>query len=352
VRSQSFDNSIEETTAMGQRANLVIMNQDGYDLYYNHWCANTLPRDFFWGPEHAVSFIEAQTKVDHTGWLNDIWAEGGAVVDREKRLLLLFGGEDELYDIPRRRILLKLMQRVWGDWELRWANEGIADIAEYAGVSKEVVLSGKNDDLAGGGLTSPEEMRWIDSIISIAFADGKTLIFPQYGDIEGVLLYGPKLLENCDRSIGYTEFRVGDWTQNFPSSGFHLDAATKQIDIWHAEPLPTIVERMKKVWNGWEIREHYDQYEVQLEKLCGRLHFQTVDRKKILEEITASLLRAPANPVNAMSSLVKRLQEDGKEVEVSAYALMHEDVHLPEDIRRSIVEYASQGLESEGDGHE
>lgn len=27
---------------MGQRANLVIVKQDSYDLYFNHWCANTL----------------------------------------------------------------------------------------------------------------------------------------------------------------------------------------------------------------------------------------------------------------------------------------------------------------------
>lgn len=57
---------------MGQRANLVIIKQDGYDLHYSHWCANTLPQDLFWGPQHAIAFIEAQPKVDETGWLDDI----------------------------------------------------------------------------------------------------------------------------------------------------------------------------------------------------------------------------------------------------------------------------------------
>jgi hypothetical protein len=63
---------------MGQRANLVIVRPDGYELFYSHWCANTLPRDLFWGPEHAERFIRMQRPAGHDEWLDTIWAEGGA----------------------------------------------------------------------------------------------------------------------------------------------------------------------------------------------------------------------------------------------------------------------------------
>ncbi|MBC8059818.1 MAG: hypothetical protein H7Y18_04050 [Clostridiaceae bacterium] len=79
-------------------------------MYYSHWCANTLPRDIFWGPKHAINFIEIQVKTDFEDWwLDDIWAEGGVIVDIEKKILLMYGGEDILFDIPLRKIYLKLL---------------------------------------------------------------------------------------------------------------------------------------------------------------------------------------------------------------------------------------------------
>ncbi|TDF95466.1 hypothetical protein [Paenibacillus piri] len=333
---------------MGQRANLVIVHQDGYDLYYNHWCANTLPRELFWGPQHAISFVEAQSKIDETDWLDDIWAEGGVVIDAEKKLLLFFGGEEELWSIPYRRIFLRLMQKVWGDWELLWANEGIVDIAGYVGVSREVVLTRQDDDLAEISLAPPEEKDLVDTIVTITFDDEKTLIFPLYGGIEGFLLHGPKLLQSCNRSFGYKEFHIGDWTKDFPSSGVHLDFNNKQMDIWHADTFSNIIQRMKELWPDWEILEHNDQYEVQIQKTSGRLHFQDIDPNEILVEITSSLLRAPINPLDTLSSLVKKLQQDGKEVCVSEYALMHGDINLPEKIRQNIIQYAISALEIDG----
>ncbi|MFB7814190.1 hypothetical protein ACFC0X_08340 [Paenibacillus chitinolyticus] len=98
---------------------------------------------------------------------------------------------------------------------------------------------------------------------------------------------------------------------------------------------------------NWEVREHNDRYEVQIEKTEGRLHFQEIDRNKIVVEITSSLLRAPVNPVDTLSSLVNKLQQDGKEVSVSEYAFMHGNIDLPEKIRESII-HSISALENYG----
>ena len=52
---------------MGQRANLILVEGRKYQLFYSHWCANTLPRDLFWGPGHAAAFIRIQHAVDDSG---------------------------------------------------------------------------------------------------------------------------------------------------------------------------------------------------------------------------------------------------------------------------------------------
>jgi len=104
---------------MGQRANFAIGNASSYKLFYNHWCANTLPFELFWGPEHAHDFISRQKVVDNdTGWLDTIWAEGGAVLDLSTKTLLLYGGEDLLYDVPLRRAFLKLLKTSWSGWTI------------------------------------------------------------------------------------------------------------------------------------------------------------------------------------------------------------------------------------------
>lgn len=69
---------------MGQRANLILVEAGKYQLFYSHWCANTLPRDLFWGPDHAQAFIRIQRPVGDSGWLDDVWAEGGAILDIDR----------------------------------------------------------------------------------------------------------------------------------------------------------------------------------------------------------------------------------------------------------------------------
>lgn len=49
---------------MGMRGNLVWVHDEGYDLYYCHWCASTLPETLFWGPRFAEIFIKDQKPAD------------------------------------------------------------------------------------------------------------------------------------------------------------------------------------------------------------------------------------------------------------------------------------------------
>lgn len=106
---------------MGQRANLVIVRRGDWRLYYDHWCANRLDIELFWGPRLAAELIEQRAPLDdRQGWLDEVWCEGAAVLDEDRQVLLWFGGEDVLYDIPLRRAFLELMRCQWPGWEVRW----------------------------------------------------------------------------------------------------------------------------------------------------------------------------------------------------------------------------------------
>ncbi len=173
---------------MGQRANLLIVRNQSYELYYSHWCAYTLPVSLFWGEQYAIRFIELQKQVDESGWLDDKWAEGGAVLDLERRVLLFYGGEDILYDVPLRNGLLRLMKNNWPGWEIRWAHEGIADLAAYVGYPAEKVLAVREASRHEASLAPPEEKKWVDLVASVAFSEQELLIFPLEGELEDFLM--------------------------------------------------------------------------------------------------------------------------------------------------------------------
>ena len=173
---------------MGQRANLLIVRNQSYTLYYSHWCAYTLPVSLFWGEQYAIRFIELQKQVDETGWLDDKWAEGGAVLDLERRVLLFYGGSDILYDVPLRNVLLGLMKNNWPGWEIRWAHEGIADLAAYVGYPTDKVLSVREASRHEASLAPPEEKKWVDLVASVAFSEQELLIFPLEGELEDFLM--------------------------------------------------------------------------------------------------------------------------------------------------------------------
>jgi hypothetical protein len=80
---------------MGQRANFVVVEPAGYELFYSHWGANTVDRDVFFGPETTLEYFRRQRVVQPPhGWLDEVWAEGGALLDCARYTLLYFGGED------------------------------------------------------------------------------------------------------------------------------------------------------------------------------------------------------------------------------------------------------------------
>lgn len=127
---------------MGHRANLAIVTPDGYDLFFDRWCAPTFPYELCEGPSHAMEFIQRKKQVDPVnGWLDTIWAEGGVVIDPIKKRLLFYSDDLDCCANDR-RVLFRRVQNAWEGWVIRWADNGIIDMAEYLGVAQEVVIAG------------------------------------------------------------------------------------------------------------------------------------------------------------------------------------------------------------------
>ncbi|MNB75447.1 hypothetical protein D3C75_220910 [compost metagenome] len=309
-------------------------------MYYSHWCANTLPTDLFWGEQYALKFIEMQTKVDESGWLDDVWAEGGAVLDLDHKKLLFYGGEDILYDIPLRNLFLKLMRKTWYGWDIQWAYEGIADLAAYVGYPKEKVLTGFDDDLKDASLAPPEERDWVNTVASVKFSQNDLLLFPLYGGIDVYLMYGSDLIDKIDKSYGYKNISLDEWSADFPVGGFHIDIPARRLEFWHANDIPNISYELQSKWSGWEVIDYYNNYEAHCRSTAGLLQFQNVNQDQLLEALKASLLKESSNPLDAVAYFVKKEADAGRKVEINPHALRYDRYELPKNVREEILEYA------------
>lgn len=240
---------------MGQRANLLIVEAGRRTLYYDHWCANRLDEELFWGPEEALHFIrQLESSSSEDEWLDERWCEGAAVVDVDRHILLFFGGEDILYDARERRVLLDLLRRQWDGWEVRWAPEGIMSIADYFDLPRS--------QFAAEGMPVPSPF--------IARASGGLLVTELQ---HGVLRLGRAEGRHPSLELGPAALDGVRWHREaafdyFPRGGIHLDRDARRLMTWWAADSSDTRNRLAAGWQGWTVDWHFDDYDPHL-ALCG-----------------------------------------------------------------------------------
>lgn len=323
---------------MGQRANLVLVDDSGYTLYYCHWCANTLEEDLFWGPEFAIPFVSKQRLVGDNGWLDDIWAEGGAIIDRTRHSLLLYGGEDLLYDIPLRRLYLELLQEVWQGWSVRWAYNGILDIANYVQLPHERVLSKKENRTQDVSLPPPREKARTKSVGSIVFEDSTLRLFPLTGSARWYLGAGPVLVEVARNSSGLDYVPLDEWQAAFPQSGFHIDLVEKQLIFWAANETG-IAEHVIPAWPNWQVRWLNDGYEAQLERTREKLILPMRSIDEMLTALGAILVRESHHHHGTSAlEVANLLKMEGHNIKINPNALRDDPQEVPYTTKREIFD--------------
>jgi hypothetical protein len=331
---------------VGQRANLILVEHGRQVVYYTHWRANTLPRDLFWGPRYALGFCRAQRLIEDGTLLDEVWAEGGAVLDFDHHALLLFGGEDLRYEMPLQRTYLRLARHVWDGWDVQWAHEGVAQVADYLGRPRAEVLNPQEPLRAAPDLSPPEEKSWVSAVGTVRFEDGRLRAYPIGFDSHEFLYAGPRLLESAAAAGGLERFSFAEWTSGFPNDGFHVDVARRTVGFWTGPDAPGAAARVAAAWPDWTVTWHRDRYEFHLAAAGPALTVPTPGENEVLSRLREMLLveNGKTGPEMLLDT-VQRLEAGRFEVSnVNEHALRDARLSLPREERERLVDAAIEAV--------
>lgn len=287
---------------MGQRANFVICRNKDWQLYYDHWCANRLDIELFWGASNAAAFIEQRKPLENRNdWLNEVWCEGGAVLDYDNKRLLWFGGEDILYDIPLRRAFLALMLSQWSGWKVQWASGDIAEIGAYLDfpVEKFLVKSEPDDSEA---LKLNTEYPEDNNILLTVREQNRVTATQICGDNESLEL-GASQLEHI---LSYPRTTALEWVGEMPQGGIHLDVDNLTLHYWFAWPISDLERRIARKWPTWQCTNLESYFEKQL-ALADTVNIQLPERttfelqQSIIDHFRLICQRPASNPAKELA---------------------------------------------------
>ncbi|WP_067813189.1 hypothetical protein [Actinomadura kijaniata] len=299
---------------MGDRANYVVMRDGSWELYYSHWGAVGLHLDLLPGPDAATAFVTAQRRVGPDEWLDDVWGEGGAVIDHDRKVLLFYFLEFEGY--AARAAVLEVLRRTWSGWEVRWAHDGQGDLVSYVGRDPASVHAHDPGDLEppepfdpGGG--------WPCCAVTVG---GRS--YALANDPSDLLEHGPDLVGMLPKEAETDRFPL-------PESGIHFDVDERSVGVWAVLPLSGALRRAAARWPEWRWTLWEDRYEEQVSR--AGVTFPAPDMAEEYAALRERLVRhRDSDRVSVAHEMMRKLAEDGGNPTPSPYLFEHQEVHAPD----------------------
>lgn len=331
---------------MGARANYVLIEGGAISIYYSHWGAMSVPAVVIDGPDATIAYIRELGP--HAGLMEDNWAEGGILLDVDRRELLFFGGANIAFSPPLQRIFLRIMRHVWQGWSVVWAGREIFDIASYPGVADFLEIDPASligyhepetdQPYSEAKIFNPHENPWVYTVITVTWEDGQVGDYTFDSALDGYLLFGPNLLDilserepdalPCEESSG--EIVYYDAPDQGPREGAHINTGTRAIWVMHDAPLYSAnPDHIKQIWPGWSVNEHYEGLGRQV-ALSGRNPaLVAAPYDQVERELIGDLMHGHSDDDDSISRLIAQALADDSSGQSSLDNELAHPTHLP-----------------------
>ncbi|QLY29348.1 hypothetical protein H0264_29345 [Nocardia huaxiensis] len=330
---------------MGHRANFVLIDESGPRLFYSHWAANTVYSVVVAGPAAATRFAMVQRPCDiRTEWLDDVWCEGGAVIDHTTRTLTYFG-DGLAFELPTKQVFADLLPSMWPGWTVRWAYDGIGDLAAAAGFERDMVRKPDDDERAlPAQLTADLD----DAHLLTVRTTHVLTVFPLPYFLH-TAWQGPALLDHLPPG-GTPRLAL----TGLPCSGLHVDIPARTAGVWLRDNSSGLVPALPTLWPDWRVEFWEDRYGNHLARCGGAVTIPPQPpRTAVLDDLIAHLQRRLGdNPVPRMLDLMHTHADEsrGGSIQINPWVTEHH----PEDptaAEWAAVLHAAVDLRTQLDAH-
>lgn len=250
---------------MGNRANFIVVENDDWQLYYAHWAGCRMLDALIGGPELAMRYVQSLRPCPKSEWVDPTWADGGALVDLDRRRLLFFGDE-LMVEMPERRALLTVLADLWPGYEVGWAYDGTIELAGYVGATLPKYTWDRRPNIR-----LARDRDGLCHLVSVVDAAGELRMWPLWWHLSKAWL-GPELLDMLP-GRGVKKLVLN----TIPEGGVHIDVNRKTVGAWQTADTMGIFQALAEVWSGWQTECWEDRFENQLDRCQGALRVPNVD---------------------------------------------------------------------------
>jgi hypothetical protein len=283
--------------------NAVLIEPDGsWTLRGHRWAAEGLELMLLAEPDAVIGHLRRWEERDW--WYDEIWAEGGIVVDAGRRDLTFFGGYELVRTIPMRRRYLDVLGVVWAGWRVRWAWRRTADILDPVGLAAWPAEGPARLPLEWGGTGGPPRPQLDVYCHALSVRDSAGTLRLYWGPrraVRAVLAAGPAVVTGT--GPGQPRLTWPDpatW-----GDGAHVDLRTRTLTYWSIDGM--VWPDPADAWPGWRLRFDEDRYENQVAECGGALVMPGPPLPETIEEMTsaAERLKIPSSQREFIGSALR-----------------------------------------------
>ncbi len=312
---------------MGNRANIVVVENHDWQLYYSHWAGCRMVDALIGGPEPALRYVRSLRHCSKSEWTDPLWADGGAVIDLDRRRLLFFG-EELMVEMPIRRALMTVLAELWPGFEVGWAYDGTTEIAGYVGATLREDPWDRKPTIR----LAPDRNE-LCHLVSVVDAAGELRMWPLCWHLSKAWL-GPELLHALPgRGVKKLALNM------IPEGGVHIDVKARTVGAWQTADTMGIFQALPQLWSGWQTECWEDRYEEQVARCNGSLRVPALDlaegirvaQEHIRTRVFQSFADSPAGHIVALAELL---------APVGPGMVVSEDATIQDPTRPRHVEWA------------
>jgi hypothetical protein len=283
---------------VGHRASYAIVENGRVDLFFSRWGAETIVADMLAGPAAATAWIrpaEERTPPPaddlparllwngpdpDTELLDDVYCEGAALIDHDRHVLLLFQWMEDYGEFVDG---MAGLVAAWPGWQVRWAFDGIGDLAAHIGQDRSTVR-GDREKAAGldafYGPAQRAEFRinhgedWDDyynCVLSVRHEDGSLAFYLSGLDFDAMAFPSPASFEELPPG-----FPTLDCPET-PRSGIHVDFRSRTGGVWTIDAMCGYYDDPHSNWPDWRWTFWGGDIRHQLAGCDGRLAVPALD---------------------------------------------------------------------------